>query len=107
MVREHYSNVATALYGCPEEDSGEPRDYGQARNDGRDDETSPRIPRENRAKATTPAKTTAQIGNDTLRLIVLQMRSLVHGLIRMMHLDGLQQRESPRCAMNHLIASVH
>ena len=32
---------------------------------------------------------------------------LMHGLIRMMHLDGLQQREIPRCAMNHLIASVH
>ncbi len=32
---------------------------------------------------------------------------LEHGLIRMMHLDGLQQREIPRCTMNHLIASVH
>ena len=33
--------------------------------------------------------------------------SLVHGLIRTMHLDGLQQREIPGCAMNHLIAFVH
>ncbi len=32
---------------------------------------------------------------------------LVRGLIRMMHLDGLRQREIPRCAMNHLIASVY